>query len=136
VNSGNLVDNIEGLYTSTVVRTAIASGVKLTGPQYTNMKYVLISKSGDKYLLSDAIGGWYEFGRALGVGYRNPGMTITAIDIATNNFTFGSPATVGGFGGTVTMKSMTVDAATKTIVFTSDWTSGYSFLVTLKQVQL
>lgn len=129
IKTGNLVDNIEGLYTSTVVRGTS------TGPQYTNMKYVLISKSGaNTYKLSDAIGGWYELGRALGVGYRAPGMVITATDIPGNKFTFGS-AEVGGFGGPVKMTSMTVNAASKTIVYTSEW-NVYKFTVTLKQVQL
>ncbi len=136
IKTGNLVDNIEGLYTSTVVRGTS------TGPQYTNMKYVLISKSGaNTYKLSDLLGGWYEFGRALGAGYRTPGMTITATNIPGNIFSF-SPATldVGTFGGPAKMISMNVDSATKTIAFVSEWitTTGtkYTFKVTLKQVQL
>ncbi|HET6558171.1 MAG TPA: immunoglobulin-like domain-containing protein [Prolixibacteraceae bacterium] len=130
VNTGNLVDNIEGLYTSTVFRNGTS------GAQYTDMEYVIISKSGDNtYKLSDAIGGWYELGRALGVGYRAPGMTITANNIAANDFTFGTTE-VGTFGGVVTMKTMTVNPADKTIVITNDWDAGYSFEITLKQVQL
>ena len=129
VNTGNLIDNLEGLYTSTVVRDA------LTGPQYTDMEYVIIGKSGDQYLLSDALGGWYELGRALGPGYRAPRATFTANNIAANDFTFGPGVTVGGFGGTATLESMTVNPATKTIVFTCFWTLDYTFTVTLTQVE-
>jgi len=128
VKTGDLVNSIEGLYTATVVRNGAS------GAQYTNMKYVMIAKSGDKYKLSDAIGGYYDIGRGYGAGYRAPGMTITANNIAANNFTFGS-AVVGGFGGPVTMTSMTVNAANKTVVFESSW-NVYKFVVTLKQVQL
>jgi hypothetical protein len=131
VKTGDLVSSIEGLYTSTVVRNGVVSA------QYANMKYVMIAKStGNTYKLSDAIGGYYDIGRAYGATYRASGMTVTAVNIPANNFTFGSGVPCGAFGGTVTMSSMTVDAATKTIVFESVWTSGYTFKVTLKQVQL
>lgn len=130
INNGDLVTSLEGLYTSTVVRNGAASA------QYTDMEYVLISKTGENtYVLSDAIGGYYDIGRAYGAAYRAPGLTITANNIAANDFTFGTTE-VGSFGGVVTMKSMTVDPATKTIVFTNDWDAGFSFEVTLKQVQL
>jgi hypothetical protein len=132
--NGDLVNSIEGLYTSTVVRTS-AAGAVLTGPQYTNMKYVLIKKSGDNtYQISDAIGGWYEYGRALGVAYAAPGATITANNIAANDFTYGDAATVGGFGGTATLTGFTVDAANKQIVMSSVWSEGFSFVATLTQV--
>lgn len=130
IKSGDLVNSIEGLYTSTVVRNGASSA------QYTNMEYVAISKKADNtYVLSDAIGGYYDIGRDYGAAYRAPGMTVTANNIAANNFTFGT-AEVGTFGGVVEMKSMTVDAANKTIKFTSSWDAGYTFEVTLKQVQL
>ena len=130
INNGDLVTSIEGLYTSTVVRNGAAS------PQYTDMEYVVISKTGENtYMLSDAIGGYYDIGRDYGATYRAPGLTITANNIAADSFTFNTTE-VGTFGGVVEMKSMTVDPANKTIVFTSDWDAGYSFEVTLKQVQL
>jgi hypothetical protein len=130
VNTGNLVNSIEGLYTSTVFRN------KASGAQYTNMKYIMISKTAaNTYVLSDAIGGYYDMGRAYGAAYRAPGMTVTSTDIPGNSFTFGT-ADVGSFGGVVTMKSMTVDPTAKTIVFECDWDAGYTFVVTLKQVQL
>ncbi len=132
--NGDLVTNIEGVYSSTVVRTS-AAGANLTGPQYTNMKSVLIKKIGDDtYQISDAIGGWYELGRALGVAYAAPGATLKANNIAANDFTFLTPATVGGFGGTATLTGFTVDPATKQIVMTSSWTNGFTFVATMTQV--
>jgi hypothetical protein len=131
VKNGDLVNSIEGLYTSTVVRNGAS------GAAYTNMAYIMISKSSDNtYKLSDAIGGYYDLGRGYGAGYRATGTTITANSIAGNDFGFGSPIGVGVFGGVLTMESMTVDSAAKTIVFSSTWDAGYEFVVTLKQVQL
>jgi hypothetical protein len=128
VCTGDLVTSLEGLYKSTVVRNGA------TGPQYTNMEYVLIRKVGpDQYELSDAIGGYYDIGRAYGDAYRAAGMVITANNIPANNFSFSGPIGVGAFGGSLEMTGMTVDPATKTITFTSDWDAGFSFAVTLTQ---
>lgn len=125
---GDLVNSIEGVYTSTVVRTPARAG------NYTNMDHVMIVKTGDNtYELSDAIGGFYDIGAGFGAAYRATGLTITAISIPNNQFTF-STAEVGTFGGEVTMKSMTVDPLAKTIVITNEW-SPYTFVITLKQVQ-
>lgn len=132
--NGDMVTNIEGVYSSTVVRTS-AAGAVLTGPQYTNMKYVLIKKSGaNTYQISDVIGGWYEFGRALGPAYSAPGATITANNIAANDFTYGDAATVGGFGGAASLTGFTVDAGAKQIVMSSSWEAGFKFVATLTQV--
>ena len=129
--TGDLVNSIEGLYTSTVARNSPT-------PRYFDLKYILIRKVGDNtYEVSNADGGWYEFGRALGPAYRSAGATVTAVDIPSNTFTFGPAVPVGTFGGTIALTSMTVDPATKTIVFTSDWADfGYVFTATLKQVAL
>jgi len=129
--TGDLVNSIEGLYTSTVVRNGSVSA------QYTDLQYVLIRKVGaNQYEVSCAIGGYYEFGRAYGDAYRAPGVIVTANNIATNDFSFSGPVPVGAFGGACTMTTMTVDPATKTIVFESDWDAGYHFVVTLTQVPL
>lgn len=130
IPTGDLVNSIEGLYTSTVVRNGVAA------PEYTDMEYVVIAKTAENtYTLSDAIGGYYDIGRVYGSAYRAPGMTITSTNLPANQFTFGT-SEVGTFGDAVTMKSMTVDPAAKTIAFTSDWAAGYTFEVTLTQVQL
>lgn len=128
-NTGDLVNSIEGLYTSTVVRNGAS------GPQYTDMKYIFITKTGDNsYSVSCGIGGYYQFGRAYGVDYSAPA-TVVANSIPSNDFSF-EQFSVGTFGGAVDITSFTVDPATKTINFTSVWDSGYEFAVTLKQVQI
>jgi hypothetical protein len=135
--TGNLTTSIEGLYTSTVFRDGIS------GAQYTNMKYLLIRKkpgSTNVYQVSDAIGGWYQLGRALGDAYNAPGLEVTATNIPANSFTFGGNPRVLTFGGPVAPQSLTVDAATKTLVLTSKWDNGagtiYTFVATLKQVSI
>jgi len=129
--TGDLETSIEGLYTSTVIRSGVVN------PQYFDMEYVLIRKVGEnQYEISCAIGGYHEFGRAYGDGYRAPGVIVTANDIPGNSFSFSGPVPVGAFGGNCTVTSMTVDAANKQIKFLSTWDSGYDFDVTLTQVAL
>lgn len=130
-NTGDLVTSIEGLYTSTVVRNGVSSA------QYRNMPYILIYKTGDNtYRISDGIGGYYDLGRGYGPDYRATPCTVTAVDIPANNFTFGGPFPVGAFGGSAEITAFSVDPATKTINFTTVWSSGYTFVVTLKQVTI
>jgi hypothetical protein len=132
VCTGDLKTSIEGLYTSTVFRSGTS------GPQYTNMEYVMIRKkpgTENTYQVSDAIGGWYQLGRALGDTYLAPGLEITANSIPKNDFKFGGSPVVLTFGGPVTPKSLTVNPDTKTLVLTTDW-NVYSFVATLKQVSL
>jgi hypothetical protein len=83
--------------------------------------------------MSDGIGGYYAIGRAYGNDYAAP-MDIIANDIPTNNFTIPN-YTVGTFGGVVDNTEFTVNAEAGTIHFVSDWDSGYTFDVTLEQVQ-
>jgi hypothetical protein len=130
--NGDMVNNIEGLYTSSIVRTRADGSA---AGSYTSLKYVLIKKSGDNvYQISDVIGGWYELGRALGVAYAAPGASVTANNIAANDFTYGPGIEVGGFGGIATLTSFTVDAANKQIVMSADWELGFKFVTTLTQV--
>ncbi len=127
---GDFVNSIEGLYTSTVVRNGSASA------QYTDMAYILIYKEGSDYVISDYIGGYYDLGRGYGYAYAATGPTITVNDIATSNVVInGNSFGVGAFGGIASITSFTIDAANKTILFTTDWDSGYVFEVTLVQVQ-
>ena len=129
-SDSDLVSSIEGLYTSTVVRNGVSA------PEYNNMEYMLIWKNADgTYGLSDAIGGYYAFGRAYGVGYAAQGLVITANNIANNDFSFNDPIGVGAFGGNLVITEFTVNSANNTISFTSDWDQGYSFQVTLTQVE-
>ena len=128
--TGDLVSSIEGVYTSTVVRNGSASA------QYTDMQYILIWKNSDgTYSISDGIGGYYDIGRAYGYAYAASGVVITATDIPNNVFSFNNPFGVGAFGGAANMKDMMVDPGAGTITFTTDWDAGYTFEVTLTQVQ-
>jgi len=131
VNTGDLVTSIEGLYTSTVVRSGVVSA------QYTDMSYVLIYKTGDNtYEISDGIGGYYDLGRAYGPGYRATPCVITAVDIPGNNFTYGGSFGVGAFGGVAEISALTVDPVAKTVSFETSWDAGYTFVVTLTQVNI
>jgi hypothetical protein len=130
-NNGDLINSIEGLYTSTVVRGGSSTA------QYTDMEFVLIWKNADgKYQLSCGLGGYYDIGRAYGPNFAGTPAIITAINIPANNFTI-SNFTVPGFGGNVVMTGFTVNPTTKTITFTSTWdgSGNGTFKVTLTQVQ-
>lgn len=128
--TGDLVNSIEGVYTSTVLRDGVASA------EYTDMEYILIWKNSDgTYGISDGIGGYYDIGRVYGYGYAASGFVITANDISANDFAFNNPQAVGAFGGAASMRDMIVDPGTGTVSFATDWDAGYTFEVTLTQVQ-
>ena len=133
--TGNLVDSIEGVYTCTISRNGV-----IPSAAYRDIRYLYIWKNGNgTYEISDAFGGWYQYGRALGLGYITPGGTINAVDIPSNNFTFpGNPLTNSGFGGTANIIGLTVDPVLKQLVLTCTWTAptAYTFVATLTQVQL
>ncbi|MFV0291666.1 MAG: hypothetical protein ACK5IJ_12340 [Mangrovibacterium sp.] len=129
VETGNLTNNIAGLYTTTVNR----NGAGTAG--YENMKYVLISKISDKqYIMSCGIGAYYQLGRKYGLAYDAP-LTFTANNIAANDFTIPN-FTVGTFGGVCVMSNLSVDPANKTISYSTSWDSGYTFDVVLTQVDI
>lgn len=130
-NNGDMVNNIEGIYTATVVRGGAVSA------QYTDMEYVLIWKNTDgTYQLSDGLGGYYNLGRSYGVDYAAGPMIITANNIPANDFSI-SDFAVGAFGGNAVVSGFTVDPVAKTISFTSTWdgSGNGTFVVTLTQVQ-
>ncbi len=136
IETGDLVNSIAGLYTSTVLRNGTN-----TAP-YQNMKYVLIwQNDDDSYQVSDAFGGWYSIGRAI-AGSETPGGRIIANNIATNDFSFPGTLTNQYFGGTSNITGLTVDPATKKLVMTTSWLAPgnpptpYTFLSTLTQVAL
>ncbi len=137
--NGDLVNSIEGLYTSTTRR----NGALLSATQGSSvdMKYVYIWKNTDgTYGVSDAFGGWYDIGRKIGGTSATKGGTITG-NISTNTFTFpGNPLANEYFGGTANITGLTVNAATKTVVLTCVWNTAppvtvYTFVSTLTQVQ-
>lgn len=135
-NTGDLVNSIEGLYTSTVFRNGTQGS---PAANYTDIEYMLIWKNADgTYGISDAFGGWYLYGRAI-AGSETPGGIIVANDIAANDFEF--PATLSNsyFGGSAEITGMTVNAETGTIVFTTFWqadpATSYTFETHLTQVE-
>src|SRR5690606_32698900 len=74
-NTGDLVNSIEGLYTSTVFRNGSQGS---PASAYTDIEYMLIWKNADgSYEISDAFGGWYLFGRAIDFS-ETPGGIIVA----------------------------------------------------------
>ena len=126
---GDFVNSIAGMYTSTVVRNGAVN------PQYFDMGPIIIKDlGGGVFQLSDAIGGYYDYGRGYGYTYAARGMKVKANDIAANNFTFTDVVEVGDFGGALNMTAFTVDPATKTISFTTEWDAGFKFVVTLTQL--
>jgi hypothetical protein len=134
VSTGDLVNNIEGLYTAKITRKPtqglVSSGAVLS--------YIMIRKvDATTYELSDGIGGYYDLGRLYGPAYRATGATIIANDITANDFTPGPSFSVGAFGGVADIVSFSVDAGAKTITFETDWDGGpYAFIVTLTQVNI
>lgn len=127
--TGDFVNSLEGLYTMTVVR---APGGGPADADYTDREYGFITKVGEnQYTLTDAIGGYYDYGRAYGPGYAAPGAVIHFEDGVA---TVVSHAEVGGFGGEATISNVSVDAEAKTLTFKADW-PDYVFTVTYKQVQ-
>ncbi len=129
-SNGDLVNSIEGIYTSTIVRNGVASA------QYEDLEYIIIKKVGaNTYTISCAIGGYYAIGRGYGVNYLASGCVITANDIPSNDFSY-TQFSVGAFGGVAEMSGMTVDPVAKTIYFESAWDAGYTFAITLTQVEL
>lgn len=131
-NTGDLVTSIEGLYRATVTRNGALTA------QYTDMEWVIIWKNADgTYQLSDAIGGYYDIGRAYGITYITPDGIIVANDIPTNNFSFPGTQYNTTFGDPSEITSMSVNPTAKTIDFTTVWSTSvtYTFQVHLEQVQ-
>lgn len=127
--NGDLVSSIAGMYTADVTRNGSIT------PQYMGLGPIIIKDlGGGVYQLSDAIGGYYDFGRGYGYHYAALGMTVTANDIPSNDFTYGGTIGVGDFGGELDMTSFTVDAGAGTISFSTDWSFGYVFEVVLTQM--
>ena len=133
VCNGDLVNSIAGMYTAYLSRTG-PDGSVLATPQYQEVGPIYIRDMGDDvYAISDAIGGWYEYGRSLGITYTAKGMTVKANDISANDFDLSDPIIVGGFGGELEMTDFTVDAAAKEINIHTSWEFGFTFDVRLVQ---
>jgi len=126
--SGDLVNDISGLYIMDVLRNNGAGG--------NGFKYLYIVKTGaNTYKASDAIGGYYDIRAGYGAAYAAR-FTITANDIGSNDFSIDPAYTIGwGSAYSFTPTNFTVDAATKTITYLTVASFGATFAVTLTQVQ-
>lgn len=130
--NGDLVSSLEGIYTCTVARNGV-----IPSAAYENVEYIMVIEiSPGVYQLSDAMGGWYEFGRGLGTAYGSPGMTVQANDIPANDFTFPNTVICNTFDGVVEMTDFVVDPANRQIVYTTYWEYGFEFVATMTQVDL
>lgn len=130
--SGDMTTDISGVYTAFLSRKS-AAGAVLATPQYQNLKYILIRKSGNKFEVSDALGGWYEYGRSLGVSYAALGLKVSG---SGTSYTADAPVEVGTFGGEATVTSFTVDPDTKTINMKVSWDAGFTFDIRLVQTEI
>lgn len=131
--TGDMVTSIAGMYTASVVRTASSGAVNSTYSASNFGPYFIVDLGGGQYGISDAIGTFYEYGYGYGSDYAAIGMTLTANDIAANDFTLDGTSTLP-WGGEIVLTDFSVDPVTKTITFSSDWDLGYVFDVTLVQV--
>ncbi|AXP79601.1 hypothetical protein CJ739_503 [Mariniflexile rhizosphaerae] len=126
--NGDLVTSIAGMYTASVARDGSSpAGYQNNGP------FIIRDLGDDRYAISDAQGGWYEYGRGLGVTYATTGMVLKANNIATNSFTSEGNVTTGTFGGSNTFTSLVVDPIAKTLTLTVNWDFGYTFVSTWTQ---
>ncbi len=136
VGKGDFAPNIEGLYTTTVARNGVTPVTAI------DRKYIIIKKTGtNTYAVSDAIGGWYEYHRALGLAYAATGATFTLNDISTNSITSTSVVPMGSiFGGECRIQGITFDVANKKLTLTTRCVGSdpfdYTFVSTLTQVAI
>jgi hypothetical protein len=129
--TGDLVSSLEGVYLAQVQRTPAFAVL----PQYSNMKYIYIWKTGDNtFELSCALGAYYFIGRDYGLDFAFQGAVITANDIPANDFSI-SQALSPGFGNVADITDFTVDPGNRVISFTStaNFANGV-FHVQLEQI--
>ena len=128
VETGDMVNSIAGLYTSTIVRNGTL--------KFIDLEYVLVWKNEDgTYEFSCGFGGYYEIGTSYGLGYKSGGCVETATSIPLNTYSI-TDFSNDGFGGAVTDAKLTADPVTKTLNLTCEWSYGFSFDVELTQVAL
>ncbi len=129
--NGDLVTSIGGMYTASVARNGSSpAGYQDNGP------FIIRDLGDDRYAISDAQGGWYEYGRGLGLTYATPGLILQANNIAANDFTSEGPVSTNTFGGLNTFTSLIVDPATDTLVLTVSWDFGFTFVTTFTQTDI
>ena len=113
--NGDFVSSIEGEYISTVIRGGSFD------PRYENLGPIYIADFGDgTFGISNAIGGYYDYGRGFGSGYTAYGAVIRANDIANNDFAAETIAVFPIWGNTVEITDFKVDPSTKTITYSGN----------------
>lgn len=127
--NGDLVTSIAGMYTATVAR----NGNTPSDAYRNNGPFIIRDLGNDRYAISDAHGGWYEYGRGLGLPYATPGMVLVANSIPGNSFTSEGPVSTNTFGGSNSFTSLTVDPVSRTLVLTVEWSFGFTFVTTFTQ---
>lgn len=129
--NGDLVTSIAGMYTASVSRNGSSpDGYQDNGP------FIIKDLGDDRYAISDAQGGWYEYGRAIGVAYATPGLVLKANNIAGNDFTAEGTVATNTFGGVNTFTSLTVDPVAKTLELTVNWSFGFEFVTVFTQTDI
>jgi len=124
--AGDFVTSIAGVYTCSMTRTP--------GYSTSDIGPILIKDLGNGvFAISDAIGGWYDHEYGYGPAYAATGMTVTANDIAANDFTHDDVIGVGAFGGSASITGFSVDPEARTIEITTEWSFGYVWEITLTQ---
>ena len=127
--NGDLVTSIAGTYSCLVARNGSTPYPEFFDP------FIIKDLGDNRYAISDAQGGWYEYGRGLGLPYATLGMVVVANDISANDFTAEGTVSTNTFGGVNTFTSLVVDPVAKTLTLTVDWSFGFEFVSTWTQVE-
>lgn len=127
--NGDLVTSIAGTYSCFVARNGGTPYEEFFEP------FIIRDLGDNRYAISDAQGGWYEYGRGLGLPYATLGMVVVANDISANDFTAEGTVTTNTFGGDNTFTSLVVDPVAKTLTLTVDWSFGFEFVSIWTQVE-
>ena len=127
--NGDLVTSIAGTYSCFVARNGGTPYAEFFEP------FLIRDLGDDRYAISDAQGGWYEYGRGLGLSYATPGLILKANDISANDFTAEDTVSTNTFGGVNTFTSLVVDPVAKTLTLTVNWSFGFEFVSTWTQVE-
>lgn len=127
--TGDFETSIEGLYSAETVR--------ISGEAYDENIFVMVTEvSPGVFAVTDALGGFYSDGRALGDDYLVLGLEIAVNDLATNDFTYTSDVERAD-GIAMEVSELSIDPETRTISFHTSAPSLASgdWDITLTQIQ-
>jgi hypothetical protein len=128
VNTGDFVNSIEGVY--------LASTTRVTGEAYEDLLILITEVEPGVFQVSDALGGFYTDGRALGDDYLTVGLEISVNDLSSDDYSY-TPDVMRLDGIPMEVSEMSIDTENKTISFRTiagelangDWS------ITLTQIQ-